>query len=122
MDANKPGGSIKIRVKTYAHSLKLAEERLEDVSQKKRDLELSIEKKRLELLERKSAQLIEMKQSDPSLEKLLEETRKKVQAYEASLVPAPEMPSGMVRLGRKTDDGRVVPVKVGAAAAAPAAE
>ena len=27
IDANKPGGSIKIRVKTYAHSLKLHEER-----------------------------------------------------------------------------------------------
>ena len=33
IDANKPGGSIKIRVKTYAHSLKLHEERLEDVAQ-----------------------------------------------------------------------------------------
>ena len=31
IDANKPGGSIKIRVKTYAHSLRLHEERLEDV-------------------------------------------------------------------------------------------
>ncbi len=28
IDANKPGGSIKIRVKTYAHALKLHEERL----------------------------------------------------------------------------------------------
>jgi len=28
LDANKPGGSIKIRVKTYVHSLKLHEERL----------------------------------------------------------------------------------------------
>ena len=31
IDANKPGGSIKIRVKTYAHTLKLHKERLEDV-------------------------------------------------------------------------------------------
>jgi activator of 2-hydroxyglutaryl-CoA dehydratase/predicted nucleotide-binding protein (sugar kinase/HSP70/actin superfamily) len=120
LDANKPGGSIKIRVKTYAHSLKLAEERLEDVSKKRRDLEFSIEKKRLELLERKRTQLIEMKQSDPALESLLEETRAKVLAYEASLAPAHEMPSGMVRLGRKTEDGRVVPVKGQAVAAAPA--
>src|SRR5690606_40679170 len=52
LDANKPGGSIKIRVKTYAHSLALAEERLQDVSQKRRHLQVSIEKKRLELLER----------------------------------------------------------------------
>ena len=33
IDANKPGGSIKIRVKTYAHSLKLHEEALEDAAQ-----------------------------------------------------------------------------------------
>ena len=33
IDANKPGGSIKIRVKTYAHSLKLHEERLEDTGE-----------------------------------------------------------------------------------------
>ena len=36
IDANKPGGSIKIRVKTHAHSLKLHEERLEDVAKKKK--------------------------------------------------------------------------------------
>ena len=35
IDANKPGGSIKIRVKTYAHTLKLHEERLEDTAQRK---------------------------------------------------------------------------------------
>ena len=34
IDANKPGGSIKIRVKTYAHTLKLHEERLEDAAKK----------------------------------------------------------------------------------------
>ena len=50
IDANKPGGSIKIRVKTYAHSLKLHEERLEDVSRKKRELARRLDEKRLELL------------------------------------------------------------------------
>ncbi len=40
IDANKPGGSIKIRVKTYAHSLKLHEERLEDVADAKQELGL----------------------------------------------------------------------------------
>ena len=38
IDANKPGGSIKIRVKTYAHSLKLHEERLEDSARRKEQL------------------------------------------------------------------------------------
>ena len=35
IDANKPGGSIKIRVKTYAHTLKLHEERLEDSARRR---------------------------------------------------------------------------------------
>jgi activator of 2-hydroxyglutaryl-CoA dehydratase/predicted nucleotide-binding protein (sugar kinase/HSP70/actin superfamily) len=34
LDANKPGGSIKIRVKTFAHSLRLHEERLQDRAQR----------------------------------------------------------------------------------------
>ncbi|MFC3885919.1 BadF/BadG/BcrA/BcrD ATPase family protein [Bacillus songklensis] len=50
IDANKPSGSIKIRVKTYAHSLGLHEERLEDLARRKRELELLIEKKRHELM------------------------------------------------------------------------
>lgn len=50
IDANKPSGSIKIRVKTYAHSLGLHEERLEDLARRKKELELLIEKKRLELM------------------------------------------------------------------------
>jgi predicted nucleotide-binding protein (sugar kinase/HSP70/actin superfamily) len=122
LDANKPGGSIKIRVKTYAHSLKLAEERLEDVSQKKRDLELSIEKKRLSLLERKHSQLAEIQQTDPTLERMLEETRTKVRAYEARSAPSIELPKGMVSLGRKAEDGRVVPVHAPRAPAPSAAE
>ena len=39
IDANKPGGSIKIRVKTYAHALKLHEERLQDARKRKGELE-----------------------------------------------------------------------------------
>ncbi|MBE5396417.1 CoA activase [Brevibacillus borstelensis] len=50
IDANKPSGSIKIRVKTYAHSLSLHEERLEDLARKKAELQQRLEKKRLELL------------------------------------------------------------------------
>ena len=57
IDANKPGGSIKIRVKTYVHSLKLHEERLEDVARKKLELSRRIDEKRLELLRMKHAQL-----------------------------------------------------------------
>lgn len=51
IDANKPTGTIKIRVKTYAHSLKLYEERLEKMARKKKELERLVEKKRLQLLQ-----------------------------------------------------------------------
>ncbi len=37
IDANKPGGSIKLRVKTYAHSLKLYEERLQFLCEQSHD-------------------------------------------------------------------------------------
>lgn len=52
IDANKPSGSIKIRVKTYAHSLGLHEERLEDLARKKAELQQLIEQKRAELSSR----------------------------------------------------------------------
>ncbi|MGM0880127.1 MAG: BadF/BadG/BcrA/BcrD ATPase family protein [Bacillota bacterium] len=52
IDANKPSGSIKIRVKTYAHSLGLHEERLQDLAARKAELQLRIEQKRSELLKK----------------------------------------------------------------------
>lgn len=51
IDANKPAGSIKIRVKTYGYTLRLAEERLEDAANKQQALEQSLVEKRLALLE-----------------------------------------------------------------------
>ncbi|NBI30530.1 BadF/BadG/BcrA/BcrD ATPase family protein [Chengkuizengella marina] len=56
IDANKPSGSIKIRVKTYAHSLGLHEERIEDLAQKKLQLQQLIEQKRCELLQQSSSE------------------------------------------------------------------
>ncbi|MNM09139.1 R-phenyllactate dehydratase activator [compost metagenome] len=50
IDGNKPSGSIKIRVKTYAHSLELHEERLQDLARKKAELQHVIEQKRAELI------------------------------------------------------------------------
>src|SRR5438105_12342070 len=61
IDANKPGGSLKIRVKTYNHSLKLRQEALEDGARKQESLRMSVEQKRLELLERKKTMLAERK-------------------------------------------------------------
>jgi predicted nucleotide-binding protein (sugar kinase/HSP70/actin superfamily) len=105
LDANKPGGSIKIRVKTYAHSLRLQQERLEDVSQKKRELAHAVDKKRLELFELKREH-----DRDLVLSRQIAELRAKISAYESSLVVEPELPKNVVRLGKKTDDGRIVRV------------
>ncbi|XEC96440.1 BadF/BadG/BcrA/BcrD ATPase family protein [Paenibacillus tarimensis] len=55
IDANKPSGSIKIRVKTYAHSLGLHEERLQDLAAKKQELQERIEKKKAEMMGRNKA-------------------------------------------------------------------
>jgi predicted nucleotide-binding protein (sugar kinase/HSP70/actin superfamily) len=49
IDANKPGGSIKIRVKTYAHSLSLREELLQDLRKKKEELQRRLEEKKVQL-------------------------------------------------------------------------
>ncbi len=50
LDANKPGGSIKIRVKTYEHSLRLQEEQLADLARRRAELSASLAEKRAELL------------------------------------------------------------------------
>lgn len=57
IDANKPGGSIKIRVKTYAHTLKLHEETLREKAARQSELERSLAAKRRELLARRREQL-----------------------------------------------------------------
>jgi hypothetical protein len=122
IDANKPGGSIKIRVKTYAHALKLHEERLQDASSRQRELANAIDKKRIELLELKKEQLRARTINDPVLERQLEELRERVRAYEAPKPKhAPELPKGMVRLGKKTKDG-VVRIEENSAQAETAAE
>jgi hypothetical protein len=110
IDANKPGGSIKIRVKTYAHSLKLHEEALEDAAKKRDQLSRSLDKKRLELLEMKQAQLAERKMTDPVLARQIAELGERVQRYVAP-VSAPEPPKGLVTLKKKNSDGNVVPAQ-----------
>ncbi len=109
IDANKPGGSIKIRVKTYAHSLKLHEEALEDAAKKKAELAQRIEEKRLELLQLKREQQEARKITDPALERQIAELAEKVRRYVAPQSP-PEVPkTGLVQLKKKQSDGTVVP-------------
>jgi predicted nucleotide-binding protein (sugar kinase/HSP70/actin superfamily) len=115
IDANKPGGSIKIRVKTYAHSLKLHEERLEDVAKKTEELKFRMEEKRLQLLEMKKQQLAERKTQDPNLERLIGETKQKMIEYSKKLEARrsqgkPDLvqqakDAGLVRIGIKKSNG-----------------
>ncbi len=50
IDANKPSGSIKIRVKTYAYTLMLLKEKLEDQAVKQVELDRTVATKKLELM------------------------------------------------------------------------
>jgi predicted nucleotide-binding protein (sugar kinase/HSP70/actin superfamily) len=68
IDANKPSGSIKIRVKTYAHTLMLLREKLEDQGEKAKELEVAVAKKRLELLERLQHQLANIGRTDDKVD------------------------------------------------------
>jgi predicted CoA-substrate-specific enzyme activase len=109
IDANKPSGSIKIRVKTYAHALRLHEERLQDASARKNELVHALDKKRLELLELKEAQLAARSKKDPETERQIAELRARVAAYAPRQKTKAEEPAakGMVQLGKKTKDGIV---------------
>ncbi len=106
IDANKPGGSIKIRVKTYAYALRLHEERLQDAGSRRNQLEYAIDKKRVELLELRRSQLLSRRQGDPELDKQLELLRAKLAAYEAPKTKA-ELPAGVIQLGKRTENGVV---------------
>ncbi len=106
LDANKPGGSIKIRVKTYAHSLALHQERLEDLANKKRELARRLDEKRLELLELKRTQLVRKRQHDPAVEAQIAELRERLGGYVVETrADADARPHGLIQLGRKKSDG-----------------
>jgi predicted nucleotide-binding protein (sugar kinase/HSP70/actin superfamily) len=106
IDANKPSGSIKIRVKTYAHALKLHEERLEDAGKRNRELINALDHKRVELLSLRKEQLAARNQNDPAIEAQLEDLRARLKAYEAPAA-MPELPKGIIKLGKKTAEGVV---------------
>jgi predicted nucleotide-binding protein (sugar kinase/HSP70/actin superfamily) len=107
LDANKPGGSIKIRVYTYAHSLRLHQERLEDVSRKKRALTESLDRKRLELVQLKHAQLESLSRKDPELERQIVELTARVRRYDIARVTAAEAAPNLVHIGRRRHVGSI---------------
>ncbi len=109
IDANKPSGSIKIRVKTYAYALKLHEERLQDAGKRRQELLYTLDKKKLELLELRTAQLAARRQQDTTMLEELEELRERIRDYEAPKtgVSLNENNPGFLQLGKKTADGVV---------------
>ena len=72
-------------------------------------LAISLDKKRLELLELKKAQLGARRISDPALEAQIEALAEKVRAYVAPRPAAPEPPRGLIQLKKKQSDGTFVP-------------
>lgn len=109
IDANKPGGSIKIRVKTYAHSLKLHQEALEDTTRKRAELAHSLDQKKLELLTIKRSRI---GRPDAELERQIAELAARVRAYAPPrpAVPEPVRPTGLHGLKKKQADGTLVPL------------
>jgi hypothetical protein len=108
IDANKPGGSIKIRVKTYSHSLKLYQERLSDLAKQKNTLKYRIDLKRIELLKMKKEQLEAQHRPDPALALQIEQLMQRVKEYEhtdlqtaAQKATAEAKAAGLVKLGVK---------------------
>jgi hypothetical protein len=69
IDANKPSGSIKIRVKTYAHTLMLLREKLEDQAQKKGELDRALTVKKLELMKSLQQKLATVGKTDDKLDR-----------------------------------------------------
>ena len=79
LDANKPSGSIKIRVKTFAYSLALYQEQLEDMASNQSELEKRVSAKRFELVEKRLAELSKEHQYQDALS--WESLKKAYQAY-----------------------------------------
>ncbi|MGB8332590.1 MAG: hypothetical protein WCE62_20870, partial [Polyangiales bacterium] len=107
----------KIRVKTYAHSLQLREEHLEDMAARRAELQRRIDEKRLELLRKKHDQLAAHRRADLGLERQIHELSEKVSQYRIEMAKSEEdstlpgtVPDGLIRLGRRTKDGKVVRV------------
>jgi predicted CoA-substrate-specific enzyme activase len=116
IDANKPSGSIKIRVKTYAHALKLHTERLQDARKKQGQLMLAIEEKRLELLRLRETQLVRSQKRDPAIEAQIAESMERIREFQEMFKAKQKPPEdfGLVRLGKRNAEGRVVPVETNA--------
>jgi len=81
IDANKPGGSIRIRVKTYSHTLKRFQEDLADRAAQESELERRVTAKRRELIATWRARLRDEASHDPEAQRQLAEMESTFQSY-----------------------------------------
>jgi predicted CoA-substrate-specific enzyme activase len=114
LDANKPGGSILIRVKTYAHSLRLHQERLEELAGRKRELARAIHQKRLALSGLRESQRAGMGRRAPGVAEEVDALKASMRGYQGALPgAAPRATGGLLQLQRRQADGRLGPVPLG---------
>jgi predicted nucleotide-binding protein (sugar kinase/HSP70/actin superfamily) len=97
IDANKPGGSIRIRVKTYAHTLKRFEEELADQAAARSELERRVDAKRRELVGAWRARLRDASVHDSRSGRELAELERAFRSYldEDTIAPASDQPAGL---------------------------
>jgi predicted nucleotide-binding protein (sugar kinase/HSP70/actin superfamily) len=84
IDANKPSGSIKIRVKTYAHTLMLLREKLEDRATKQSELDRTVTEKKLELMVVLQRKLAGTGRTDDRLDHEIKTLGERVAAWRAA--------------------------------------
>jgi activator of 2-hydroxyglutaryl-CoA dehydratase/predicted nucleotide-binding protein (sugar kinase/HSP70/actin superfamily) len=84
IDANKPSGSIKIRVKTYAYTLMLLKEKLEDQGVKKVELDRSVTEKKLEMMKALQQKLAGVGRTDDKIDREIKKLDDQVAAWRAA--------------------------------------
>ena len=84
IDANKPSGSIKIRVKTYAYTLMLLKEKLEDQAVKKVELDRTVTEKKLEMMHSLQTKLASVGKTDERLDREIRTLVDQVSAWRAA--------------------------------------
>ena len=112
IDANKPSGSIKIRVKTYAHALKLHEERLEDARKRKARARARArqEAPRAPRARRRSSSTARQQTRPGDRARRSRSSARSVAGVRgAAPAPSPSRPKGLVQLGEEDGGRDVVP-------------
>ena len=97
----------KPRTQPLPETVEAPEDGGSDAARRRVELNVSLDRKRFELLQMKKAQMAARQQSDPALEKQLVELASRLERYVAPITP-PEPPKGLVTLKKKNADGAVV--------------